>query len=46
MTDLALLPRGTFVYDAARLGLAVRLLGWAVRRALRDGVIGLSVTRW
>ena len=37
------LPRGTFAYDAARLALALRLVGFAVRRAVRDLLLGWAV---
>lgn len=39
-TDVEYLPRGSLAYDGARLALAVRLLGFAIRRAIRDLLLG------
>lgn len=39
--DIDYLPRGSTVHEYARLALAARLAGLAVRRALRDHLLGL-----
>lgn len=41
--DVDYLPRGTFAYAAARLALALRLAGFAYRRAARDLLLGWVV---
>lgn len=35
-------PRGTLAYDVTRFGLALRLAGFAIRRAVRDLLLGLA----
>lgn len=42
-TDVDYIPRGTVAYEAARLALAVRALGFAMRRACRDIALGWTV---
>ena len=39
-TDLDLLPRGSAAYAFARLDLAMRTCGWALRRHVRDTILG------
>lgn len=42
--DVHYVPRGTLAYDVTRLGLAMRLCGFALRRGLRDSLIALRLS--